>query len=235
LGVGFSARGESWGFSGGAFSRNVGTLLAGSYPQNALTARLTWRPLNGEDGFVHLGAGASFRQLRDGAGVLLSGTAESSLVSGFTPHSPLVTADGLYHLWNLEYAARWKSALLMTEYIHADVSSGPSWSGEYAEAAWALTGERRGYSVRYGTIGGVTPDRPLGDGGYGALELAARWSRTDLRSGGGDLGQIASVGLNWYPVDQVRLSINAAEEHLDLGDGTARNGTLVQARLQLSF
>jgi phosphate-selective porin OprO/OprP len=179
--------------------------------------------------------GASYRQLREGTGVLLSGTAESSLISGFTPHSPLLAQDDLYRLWNAESAARWRSAVIVAEYLHADVNGGPAWSGEYAEAAWALTGERRGYSVRYGTIGGITPDRPVGDGGTGAWELAGRWSRTDLRSGGGDLGQIASVGLNWYPIDQVRISVNAAEEHLDLANGTSRHGTLVQARLQLSL
>lgn len=235
FGAGFSTRGDDWGLSGGAFSRDVGTTLAGRYPQNAVTLRANWRPFNGEDGFVHIGMGASYRQLREGTGVLLSGTAESSLVSGFTPHSPLLSQDDLYRLWNAELALRWRSAVIISEYLQTDVNGGPSWSGEYVEAGWALTGERRGYSVRYGTLGGITPDRPLGEGGFGAVELAGRWSRTDLRSGGGDLGQIESVGLNWYPVDRLRVSLDAASERLDLADGTARHGTLVQARLQISF
>jgi phosphate-selective porin OprO/OprP len=235
FGIGTSLRGRNWGLAAGAFTRNVSPTLSSRYPQNALTLRATWRPVNGEAGFLHVGVSASERQMRQGTGVLLSGTAESNLVSGLTPHGPLLSDKDLYRLLGGEAAVRWQSALLLSEYIRAHVAGGPDWSGEYVEAAWAVTGERRPYSTRYGVVGGISPNRPLSYGGIGAWELAVRWSRTDLRDGGGNLGWTQSAGLNWYPEDPLRISLSAGRTHLQFADGGSRSGTLVQLRLQLSF
>lgn len=233
FGGGFSYRGRNWAVAGGAFSRDAGPSLSGRYPENAVSARATWRPLLSPAGYLHLGFSASLREAQKGAGVQLFGAGESVLVTGFAPRSPHVADSDRYHLLGAETAIRLGTVVLISEYIRADVDSGPHWHGEYVEAAWALSGERRSYSTRYGIIGGIEPIRPLTQGGFGAWELATRASSTDLRDGGGDRGRIAAVGLNWYPLDRLRLSVGAQRELRELAAGTQRTGNLVQ--LQLRF
>lgn len=236
FGAGFNYRGGSWGLSGGAFTRNAGYVLSGKYPENALDLRGTWRPFSGETGYLHVGASGSLRQTQQGSGVQLFGTAESPLASGLGPRSGLQTGIDRYRLLGGELAVRLGPVLMLSEYIRADVlNGGPSWHGEYVEAGWCLTGEKRAYSTRYGTVGGIRPQRPLTAGGPGAWELATRWSSTDLSEGAGDRGRVGSVGLNWYPVDLLRISVGAQRAHRELFDGTQRDGTLSQLQLQLSL
>jgi len=44
--------------------------------------------------------------------------------------------------------------------------------------------------------------------GFGAWEVALRWSKTDLSDDGGDHGYVRSVALSWYPTDPVRISLS---------------------------
>ncbi|WP_169740740.1 OprO/OprP family phosphate-selective porin [Nevskia soli] len=235
FGAGFNYRGDNWGLSSGIFSRSAGYALSGKYPENALSLRGTWRPLRGELGFLHLGASTSFRETAIGSGVQLFGSGETALLSGLSPRSSLQLQSDRYRLLGGESAVRLGPVLVLAEYIQAHVSGGPSWSGEYVEAGWSLTGERRSYSTRYGTVGGITPNQPVTLGGYGAWELAARWSATDLRSGGGDRGSVISLGLNWYPADSLRISLAAQKMRRSLADGTERDASVAQLQFQLSF
>jgi len=235
FGAGFNYRGYNWGVSGGAFTRDAGYSLSGKYPENALSLRATWRPLRFEAGFLHLGGSASLRNTSSGSGVQLFGSGETALIRGLTPRSPLQLQTDNYRLLGAETALRLGPLLMLAEYIQADVNAGPSWHGEYVEAGWSLTGERRSYSTRYGTVGGITPNEPVTFGGFGAWELAARWSATDLRDGGGDLGRVVALGLNWYPVDPLRVSVAGERVHRGLADGSQRDASIVQLQLQLSF
>ena len=62
---------------------------------------------------------------------------------------------------------------------------------------------------------GLIPDQPLGKGGLGAWEVAARFSSMDLDFMPGGSGAVAggvqniwSVGLNWYPNPTVRFLLD---------------------------
>ena len=81
----------------------------------------------------------------------------------------------------------------------------------YVSASWVLTGENYKYSMKKATFKGVSPADPftLG-GGMGAWELAARYSEADLNDQavvGGDQ-KIWTVGLNWYPNNNVRFMLD---------------------------
>ena len=79
--------------------------------------------------------------------------------------------------------------------------------GWYADAAWTITGESRKY--KQGKLHKLSPNKPfsLKNGGWGAWELAARYSAVDLNDGafrGGELSNI-TIALNWYFNDNIRL------------------------------
>jgi phosphate-selective porin len=109
------------------------------------------------------------------------------------------------------------------------------------EGAYTLTGERRDYRGRAGVFDGISPKRPLGRGGYGAVEVAARFSSTDLQDEtlGGDTGTVLGAGVNWYPRDDLKVSLGGQRvERERIRRGMARpdvEDTVVQMRLQANF
>lgn len=235
LGAAGNVAGRAWGLTAGLFTSKSGSDLVGDEPEQAATLRATARPWRTRLGYWHIGTGLSLRKLEEDIGVRLSGRDESALLDGISPRAVRQIQADAYRLAGVETALRLGATLIAAEHIRADVESGPGWSGEYLEAGWALTGERRGYSTRYGLIGGITPRRSVLEGGPGAIELAARWSATDLADGGGNQGQVLALGLNWYPIEQLRLSVNAQRIEREFADGGQREADIVQARAQLSF
>jgi len=86
--------------------------------------------------------------------------------------------------------------------------------GGYGQVGYALTGETRPYNPASASYGGIKPARPfsLDGSGWGAWEIAARYSTMDLNNLIGTTTGIAggrqnvvTVGLNWYANSNVRL------------------------------
>ncbi|HEX3917844.1 MAG TPA: porin [Caulobacteraceae bacterium] len=151
------------------------------------------------------------------------------------------------------------------ETIHVDRSDGqasPNFSGWYLEGSWMLTGEQRLYNASTAAFDGPTVAHPfsLRDHGWGAWELAARYSDADLNFNAGQLGQapaadavrggdqqVISLGLNWYlnqvfhmqfDVDEVhiaRLSPSATNFQTPTGAQIGQTYTAIAVRTQAAF
>jgi phosphate-selective porin OprO/OprP len=121
----------------------------------------------------------------------------------------------------------------------------PNFSGWYVEGSWVLTGEPHPYNIANASFTRPSPANPFhpSTGDWGAWELAARYSRTDLDydihstahytyteagTGGntlaisdavfGGLQNIASVGINFYPNDFLRFMFDFQNVQLrDIG------------------
>lgn len=111
--------------------------------------------------------------------------------------------------------------------------SNNSFSGWYVQAAWTLTGEVRAYNAANGAFTPPKPTTSVGHGGWGAWELAARFSDLNLNSHpldtaalitnwtgaatqtytfyntvrGGEQ-RIATAGLNWYASNSIRFAFD---------------------------
>jgi phosphate-selective porin OprO/OprP len=108
-------------------------------------------------------------------------------------------------------------------------------------AAWMLTGETRYYYADEGEVGPIeAPKEP-----WGALELAARYSITnlnDLAAGvhGGQSNQLM-LGVNYYPNSSIKIQFNYSTVNLD--QYATRKGNLfgdddhsfIQVRFQASL
>lgn len=97
----------------------------------------------------------------------------------------------------------------------------PSFSGYSIQASYMLTGESRPYTE--GALSRVKPRSSfLEDGGLGAWEIAARYSRLDLNDEDGGVlgGRVADVtiGLNWYLHSHARLMVNYVHSTVFDGD-----------------
>src|SRR5262249_6911781 len=89
--------------------------------------------------------------------------------------------------------------------------------GGYAEAGLVLTGETRTYNPGAAAYNGVVPTHPFSfsGGGWGAWEIAARYSVVNLNDQLGTSDGVAggkqtiyAAGLNWYPTRNIRFMFN---------------------------
>ena len=113
--------------------------------------------------------------------------------------------------------------------------------GAYALASWTLTGETRYYYVDEGEVGPIMKPNSKN----GALELAARYSYTDLNDLGagikGGSSKQMMFGINYYPNVNIKLQFNYSI--VDLDKYATRKGNLigdddhsfVQMRVQASL
>ena len=130
--------------------------------------------------------------------------------------------------YGVEFGANWKNFYLQGENFWFDIDrrdpalEDPAFGGYYLQGSWLLTGESRRYNPTTGSFQNPRPQSPFArDGGWGAFELAARFSHTDLDFNAGVAGSaplagavrggeqdVLALGLNWYLNPNFRLLFN---------------------------
>ena len=112
----------------------------------------------------------------------------------------------------------------------------PTFNGGEVFVAWNITGETRPTSPQVRISWRVSPARPVGQGGPGAIELVLRYSDVDLDAGtlrGGRFRRITPM-VNWHLSDFMRLEFAYGYGKLDRFDltGTTR---FFNMRMQLTL
>lgn len=134
----------------------------------------------------------------------------------------------------LEFAGQRKSLYLQAEAFwfgldrHGGQPGDPDFGGFYVQGSWILTGETRRFNRSKGAFWFPKPDKPLGQGGLGAWEVAFRYSVMDLNYRAGSPGEATPDGgirggrqeiwgaaLLWYPRPRVRLMMNYLHVNVD--------------------
>ncbi len=205
---------------GDSLSKNGGNGLAGRL------THLLWYGGQGGDEYMHIGGGyyynspprdtVRFRSIpeifvgefRPSADVGTSGQATPGVLDG-TPffvdtgalnNVTVVNTFGLENLWVHGPLS------VQGEWMAADVNqrNNPSaiLTGAYIQTGYFLTGEHRPYDRVAGAVDRVIPYHNLkfGSGGYGAVEVALRYSYLDLTDEnifGGEMDNL-TAGINWY-------------------------------------
>ncbi len=235
-GAGVRGNGERWSASLYWTGGTVGDAeVAGE--QSSLVGRVAGLLLTDSDYNVHLGANASWvYQPPDQGSLVTSGRfpirfrdrPELRVDSTRLIDTGAIDANGA-HAAGVEAAANWRNFFFQGEYFqygierrNSPISDDPNFSGYYAEASWVLTGETHRYSMATASYSAPKPMIPVSaDGGYGAWELAARYSHVDLNFHEGLPGTAAPVGsvrggqediwtmgVNWYLNANLRASLN---------------------------
>jgi len=138
-------------------------------------------------------------------------------------------ADG-YGLLAFENLINWGSLSVTSEYQTSSVSRGAlsdlQFWGAYTQIGWVVTGEHHGWDRKTGTLKPLQPfenfwivDRARGgrSAGWGALEVAARFSYADFTDGpiyGGE-SAIATLGLQWFWNANCRMQANYLIGNMD--------------------
>lgn len=208
-----------------------------------VAARLSGLPWRTDEGsLLHLGASFA-RRNRVGRGLFVN-EPEAHLHPGFSSVDPAADAAAT---WGAEAAAVFGPFSLQGEYMLLGTTApegaeDAGFSTWYGQASWFVTGESRQYGAGAGAFSRVSPRSPYGSRGYGALELAARFSSTDLNDDpweGGTLDTI-TLGANWYLNPNTRMMVNwvraDGESPAVTGEQSATGVTsTIQTRLQVDF
>jgi len=265
--------------SAAPFTTNVGTAQTFG-DQVGFVGRAVFTPFHGADWRVNLGAHGSYvdRPGNTGGpaatglipvsafGVRLRDTAELRVDGTQFIDTGTIAAHNASTIGG-EFAAQKGPLFAEAEYesVHVDRADGvasPTFTGWYLEGSWLITGESRLYNASSAAFDGPAVKHPFSrsDGGWGAWELALRYSDADLNFNPGALGtapvadavrggdqKVWSVGLNWYPnqvfhfmldfdhVEVGRLSPNAAVYATPVGAQIGQTYNVIAVRSQAAF
>ena len=210
----------------------------------AVTGRLTFAPIATDTGLLHLGAAASFRDAGDLGVASFSQRMEAHIADRRLLATGPIDATSALTRVGAELAAAYGPFALQAEYMRASLDRAgmpdPALDGFYVYGSWFPTGESRAgaYSGASGKFGRLHPRAPLGDGGPGAWELAARYSEADLNDAGvnGGLERNLSLGINWYPRSNLRFMADYVEVlEVEGGPTPDDKPTTFQLRAQVDF
>jgi phosphate-selective porin OprO/OprP len=236
-GVVLSGTGGEWfTWAGGAFNNWIDSGESFGDTSSQLVGRVTWVPAVSEDesNLLHLGLGLRYSDAKQP----IRGRTEPEFNNAplYVDTGPLSADDVM--TYNLE--AYWRKGPWWVgfEYIGSDVASpesgDPTFNGYHLTASWAVTGETRAYRKRSGVFDPLPVSRPVNQGGWGALELALRYSRLDLTDGAVDGGEmdILSLGAIWWLSRSAHFAVNYRHVTLDR-EGIQGTSSGINARILL--
>jgi phosphate-selective porin OprO/OprP len=219
----------------GAFNNWIDSGESFSDTANVFVGRATWAPAVFQTGsnLFHVGLGLRYSDLKQP--VQVRRTPEFHNAPRYVDTGEISADDQM--TYSLE--AYWRNGpyWLGFEYVGADVNSpqsgNPFFSGYHVTGSWAVTGESRDYRKRSGVFDPLPVATPVNQGGWGAVELAFRYSNTDLTDGAIDGGEmdIYSLGVNWWFTRSAHLGLNYRYIELDrlgrTGDSSGINARLL--------
>ena len=211
-----------------------------------LTGRVHWNPWRSAHGIVHLGVWGYREWLSAGAEPVelethLGGHFNDLITTGATS---LANPDH-GQAYGFEAGGTWRSLWVFGEYGRRDVYARDAAGGRHVDTTagsiavgYYLTGEKAPYVARGGTWSKPRVLRPLTEGGSGAFEIAARYDRLSYSGPAGGEGWSATLGVNWYLLDWVRLSVDGIHWRTDDRAGMfigGDDGNTLYSRVQISF
>ena len=257
----------------GVISTATASATAQTYgDQLGFVGRFAGTPFHGPDWLIHFGvhgsyvlkpaningpaANAPIPQTPNNRTITFSNTPELRVDGTRLINTGAIPAR---HAWTigLEAAAQKANFLVQGEYENFGVErsdgtalnpvTNPRFSGYYVEGDWMITGETRKYNAQTGAFDAPPVAHPfsLSGGGWGAWELAFRYSDMNLNDHAGTPGTFVSssspnstirggdeqnftVGLNWYPNPVVRFMLDYQYVRIDrLSPATSANATSV--------
>lgn len=240
LGLMASTAHQRWTVSGGFFGDTVSTSSAGNDEGWGAAGRVTYAPINETSRVIHLGVAGNYRETGDGQSVRFKQQPETHISAvNIVDTGTILNVDNFFKV-GAEFALVRGPFSFQSEYIwttvNRDIASDLDFDGWYAEAAYFLTGESRHY--KKGKFAGISPNSVVGRSGFGAWQLAARYSSINLNDAdirGGEADSVA-IGLNWFATSTLRFSANYVRVlDIDQGMQDGEEPSLVQVRGQWAF
>ncbi|ADJ27678.1 OprO/OprP family phosphate-selective porin [Nitrosococcus watsonii] len=228
-GLGFRAStyGRYWTANAGIFSESVGR-MSRFRESWAPMGRVTFAPIAEATQVLHFGASAYYRNYVQEPELVFTAHPEAHLVPPLISTGVISGTEDILLLGG-ELSGVWGPFHAQGEYLHVKVGRkkglpDPDFNGWYAQAGYFLTGESRSYDPTKGRYNRIHPSGIVGKGGWGAWELAFRYSTLDLTDNGilGGVENNFTVGLNWYATPSILFRANYIHAGTDFIDKATR-------------
>jgi phosphate-selective porin OprO/OprP len=216
VGIAYRQNANRWFFHTGVFIPALGT--GSDETGEGTTDRMTYALRIGGQPFfkdkTHLIHTAISYQHEEFNGDAFSNI-DNSLLSHVGDADALVANFGTNtndsNAYDIELISVWGPFHGVFEYVAWDVSDpdgDANLSAWAVDVGWFLTGESMKYKA--GAFSGIKPKAPIGKGGWGAWQIAARLENMDLTDGNiiGGEADVFTVGLNWHLTSNTRLMAN---------------------------
>lgn len=247
IGVSAKTGGASWSAALGLFGEKPESDVGAEGDEGwDVSGRVTYAPINDAGRLLHLGAAVRRNQSNDSTNELRFRSRPHVNVAGVRLiDTGVIPGVNDFVSVGLEAAAVRGPLTLQSEYVLTRVNRGGAladldFDAFYAQASWLFTGESRPYRAADGVFDRIAPLTTVGAGGIGAWEVGLRYSTADLSDANviGGRQDDVTVGLNWYPTPNLRLSANYVTV-LDVDrPGNAANGDspdIFALRAQIDF
>ncbi len=251
-GLSLATGGSNWSFMTGLHMDGVSNNNVDQNEDYGYGARLTFAPLSEKSKALHLGVSAHRQEyestpLAGGAFGQQRFRARPEIHTINTrPYDTKIDGVDSADTFGLESAVVFGPFSAQAEYFSKDLNTTTddvSFDGWYVYGSYFLTGESRSYKAKKGSFGRVSPMSTVGKGGYGAWELALRYSDIDLYDTGaavntmGEEGDVTTIGLNWYATPNVRFMANYVMANVEYPGTTNADEDIkaFQLRAQVDF
>ncbi len=251
-GLSLQTHGDNWSFITGIHMQGMENNNDEKNEDYGYGARVTFAPMAEKTQVIHLGASIHHQQYeKDG---LVSGVYDDQRfrarpeihIINSRPFSTRIDGVEDANTFGLEGAAVFGPFSAQAEYFKKEVSTTTNdvdFDGWYVYGSYFLTGESRRYSAKSGEFKRVTPNSIVGQGGFGAWEIAVRYSDIDLYDTGlavntlGEEGGITTIGLNWYATPTIRFMANYINATVEYPGTTQRDDDIeaFQVRAMIDF
>jgi phosphate-selective porin OprO and OprP len=240
----------------------------GTTEQYGAVARAAGQIVSGKDYSLHLGGDAEFliqpphNLIANSQTLTLSDRPELRIDPTTLISTGAIANASAAQVYSVEAAGNYGPLFFQGEYFWFNVERNAAtglppigapnlkFQGGYAEAGYVLTGESRPYNTASAAYGGIVPKDPfsLSAGGWGAWEIAGRYSTIDLNDRVGSALGVAggrqtvyTLALNWYINRNVRLMFDYLHGDVvkqisptNVGDAGAKFDALAM-RTQIAF
>ena len=205
-----------------------------------ITSRITYLAMSDGDKLLHLGISNSIRKNSDND-YGFSSRAENHMGSELlsvefinqVKDVNIIAGEMAYVNSSLSLQGEVVQTTVNTEIVEGNTPLTHEIISYYGQISYFLTGESRSYKSSLTGFGRVKPKNNYGENGWGALEVAARFSAIDMQEDGSL--EDFTIGLNWYLNPNTRVMLNYVMGELTDGVGEVTTENAVMMRVQLDF
>jgi phosphate-selective porin OprO/OprP len=236
-GIAYMRWGDAYSFSTGLYGDSTNNAASAVNESAGTSARFVFAPLHAADDVVSVGMSAYWRDVTSDTWrvrarpnshvtpIRLVDTGNISDVSIATA----VALEASMTKGAFSVQAEYNQQMLNRNHGKTDAD----FKGWYIYGSYILTGESRAWDMPSATY-----SRPSPKNAGGAWEVALRFDQLDLDDTGAGISggemKTATLGLNWYPVNNVRFSTNLIQVKSQKA-GVEDNPNILQMRAQVAF
>jgi phosphate-selective porin OprO/OprP len=236
-GIAYMRWGDAYSFSTGLYGDSTNDAQKSTNESAGTSARLVFAPLHALGDVLSLGMSAYWRDVtsdtwrvraRPNSHVTPTRLVDTGAISDVDT-ATAVALEGSMTKGAFSVQAEYNQQMLNRNHGKKDAE----FKGWYIYGSYVLTGETRPWDMPSATYG-----RPNSKNAGGAWEVALRFDQLDLDDTGAGIkgGEMktATLGLNWYPVNNVRFATNLIQVQSEKS-GIEDNPNILQMRAQVSF